>query len=134
MHVRTVFLSCSNPLSLVLFINTSSIRIITYTARDKRILCTWHSALVTPSETLRKLQGKKEKRKSIVKIKYCVISIIHFIPLMKSFSDELGNTATNFRQQFSKRNRSPAFSFMKALVLQEVNLCMLPKIQWDICI
>lgn len=68
MYARIAFLSCSDTLSLVLLvINTSSVRIITYTARLKRILCTWQSALVTLTETLRELQKKKKRYKVFCK-------------------------------------------------------------------
>jgi len=66
MDARIAFPSCSDTLSLALLvINTSSVRIITFTARLKSILRTWQSALVTVTETLRELQKKTEVRSSL---------------------------------------------------------------------
>lgn len=62
MYARTAFLSHNDTLNLVLlFINTFNIRIITDTAKVKRILHAWQSALVTLTETDGKAGGRKKK-------------------------------------------------------------------------
>lgn len=67
MYARTAFLSHNDTLNLVLlFINTFNIRIITDTAKVKRILHAWQSALVTLTETDGKAGGRKKKRYKVL--------------------------------------------------------------------
>lgn len=67
MYARTAFLSHNDTLSLVLlFINTFNIRIITDTAKVKRILHAWQSALITLTETDGKAGGRKKKRYKVL--------------------------------------------------------------------